>query len=655
MSKQEQLKYTILTGLSGAVFSFITYVIGAVYEYNFSEIIISVIIGCLLYLLLYFVIMQFVVMKKIPVSFNEILLKKIYSLPFTSWWISLVIGFSLFFVVLPFVYPLYILPFSIIETAFWSFFPASVVYFVGELVLKSKRREFSKKYLESYSKLKFYTRFKYYSVFLVSIVFLLFAFIRNYQRYSVNNFHLKIWNILRNVQKIEYLDKFYEKGYIEYIIVGENDRKVYKCSSKVALEMFFVYKKYRKKPLFSWDKEIIKVFKIPFSNDKKLIIFAKSHRWDADLFIHYLIWIVVGSLYFVLIVVFEYKIDKDMKNIIMLMSQRKHKDVLPILSNDTYGEVIYQINLLNKFFADRNAKINELAEKLKNISESLEDYSSNIYNLSKEISGYVADVSEKAETGVKNLKLMVKRVNELYNIAKKLVFVSHQISFKSKMSLDIIEKKFVPIIDRTLELTDKFEDIFKTLISDFKIFEKDVEEMVSLLRKIRYLFNQIWVVSLNAEVEASRTEIKEIETISQEIRNIADRSSELSQQIQNILQIFVDRIAKLSSTIGQTEKSVDEQVKGINEVKEHVKEIIELGKSVEETGVVLKSAVRIQEEYWEILENQSKEILTIFEKFVNLVEILKKSGKNLETISGKLVNISSEIKKVSQEILNILS
>ena len=313
-------------------------------------------------------------------------------------------------------------------------------------------------------------------------------------------------------------------------------------------------------------------------------------------------------------------------------------------SRSEIGELIASVNSINEkqsifisdlkdIVRDTNIKNTECKNQMDKISDSAKEINNGVESVTM-------GINEQAQD-------MINMVDELNNLADGIVNIEGMSKELLNMS-DIVKTK-------NSESIELINNIKENILANLNSAENLNEEIISLSDKfnsiniitntIRGIAEQTNLLALNAAIEAARAgeQGKGFSVVADEVRELANQSSESVNEIQEIIKEIVSSEANVKGEVTETlsiAKKSDEQ---INKTMEEYEEIVEASEKL------ITEIYNVGNEINKVNENQ-KEVMI---KVDSVTQITEEQSAHIEEINATIQTQTESIEEVTKVVYEI--
>lgn len=316
-------------------------------------------------------------------------------------------------------------------------------------------------------------------------------------------------------------------------------------------------------------------------------------------------------------------------NIIALKEKGDIKE-LKILCNRFSVNYKNMLSNIGSFSNDLNEKMSQISEKLVNVKDAMnkqEDISNNFNTvigiLGNSIELGARGLDETRELFNRNFENFSNLFESIDTLSNQNITMHEENANMEKHSLAAI-KFTIDLKDITKDGTHKLDNII-SFIDTINVSVKNIIEMVTLIKKITAQTN---LLAMNASIEAAHAGEKGhgFAVVANEIRSLAESSSEATEKITNIVNtIFVEvgkgqdfskdakngieeineAFSKNIDYISSLADSINQQIKSVEKMKTNIEQIHDLSKEINDSSEYQQNRVQEIYETTETLNSQS--------------------------------------------------
>ncbi len=223
-----------------------------------------------------------------------------------------------------------------------------------------------------------------------------------------------------------------------------------------------------------------------------------------------------------------------------------------------------EFRLLSNNIGNMISSIKHLIVKMRNVSEEVQssankvnDSSEVLYKATKDITESIEDIEQGLIQQSTDTESCLLQMSGLADKISVVYSSTNQIERIAGKTQDTVDSGMVIVT----ELEDRVKDttmITKDIIRDIRELEKESKAINSILLTINDISDETNLLSLNASIEAARAGEagKGFAVVSEEIRKLAEQSSEAGTQIGEIIERIQARIVKTIETAKKAEDIV---------------------------------------------------------------------------------------------------
>ncbi|WP_010297356.1 methyl-accepting chemotaxis protein [Clostridium senegalense] len=362
----------------------------------------------------------------------------------------------------------------------------------------------------------------------------------------------------------------------------------------------------------------------------------------------------------ILTIIFSRRITKASKIIVDVLYNCKNgnfKEKIDIskIDNKEFLEIANGTNmmiedivlLLNNAF-NTSKEVYDKSNELTSISQESDNISSNIAQAMGEISKGAIEQSSSLEKTV-NLSL------ELGDRVKASVEYSQEVITKSNNTMDSV-KKGKQVISQLKDMQNDITKNIELTVERSKILQDNSQKINIILDAIKSITSRTNLLALNASIEAARAgeSGKGFAVVAEEIRKLAEQSSQSASEIESIIKLNINDIDKVVKDINNTNITINkgnENVESTFEVFTNINmEISNLKVLINQVNDNLKQINVAKNEFIENIQS----ISAVSEESAAATEEVSAATDEQNIKMKTLLNYSEELKNISKKLHEII-
>lgn len=306
------------------------------------------------------------------------------------------------------------------------------------------------------------------------------------------------------------------------------------------------------------------------------------------------------------------------------------------------GDMTEKINLdLRDEMGQTVNNFNTVIDYMVDIITQIKKTISTIYNVSSDISAAVEETSASNEELTASTDVIKGNSVDVLDHVQDTYYKSYEISeitkavLKYSENLDRSTKDASGTISSGKASVETMSNIIETTVENSSDTNKTVEELfektkqiMSILEVIKDIAKQTNLLALNAAIEASRAgeSGRGFSVVAEEIGKLAERSSEESKNIENVVKDILVEADNSKTAVNKT-------VESINNVKNESKVILEKFDAISES---IKDLVKMSEGMFNSAKTQEASAGA-------MIESMSESSKLVEDISKQINDVNQAI------------
>lgn len=339
-----------------------------------------------------------------------------------------------------------------------------------------------------------------------------------------------------------------------------------------------------------------------------------------------------------------YIISKDLKGIndnILKMSQGDLTKKIHISNKSLFRGLAYNINLLILKIRELINESTNMTDKLIDYCKTLENDSMKVKTSSLENSNYVEIVATKTSQQLNDTFTANNLIKEIANDHENVLKNAQEIKSLSASMMGLVQSGNTSYNDLTLKLSQSSESNLKladkiTSLNDRAYKIQEIADAVSDISRNTNL------LSLNASIEAARSNKggNGFAVVANEIRKLANISSEQATEIQNIITQIKDEILDISNWMNSEVEIVNKNIEFSNIIKESLSKISIESENTLKSVNNINNIIFSQEDKINTIEQLITDTCSLSEHTVTKSEELKTESKlQIEAMENTLSSI----------------
>ncbi|MBU2872000.1 HAMP domain-containing methyl-accepting chemotaxis protein [Colwellia sp. E2M01] len=202
------------------------------------------------------------------------------------------------------------------------------------------------------------------------------------------------------------------------------------------------------------------------------------------------------------------------------------------------------------------------------------------------------------------------------------------------------------VVDKTVSEIRQLADVVTESSEIINQLQEDTNKVNVVLEVIRGIADQTNLLALNAAIEAARAgeQGRGFAVVADEVRNLASRTQESTQEINNILAQLQSASSKAVSTMESSKAGVESSVESANQAGESLLEIASAIEVISQMNDAIANSTEQQTEVSGIMVNHVEDIQRCADEASNASTEIAETSNELTELASKLESIALQFK-----------
>lgn len=384
-----------------------------------------------------------------------------------------------------------------------------------------------------------------------------------------------------------------------------------------------------------------------YANNKSQTISNEIFRTSTILSIVFIAIIVVLSFVATFIIRYlKISIKSTTKDMNLLADNDLSFEPYQLESKDEIGTLSIAVNKLIVSLRDIILLLDNTSTKLTSSSATMNKNSDEITTSMNEIANTIGDIAQSAGQQAQDSEHVAKEFDHLGQVisqsiesTKNLYNASNHIQTISKDGLHTVTE----LSNITSDNQKSFEIIFETIRNTNESASK-IGEVSDIIASIAQQTN---LLALNAAIEAARAGDagKGFAVVAEEIRNLAEQSSQSTSSIHSILEVLQNQISHANTQSNTVKEGVERQAMSVNETKERYATIVDTLENVDKEIKALDSVGKV-------MEKSRSEVVDIITTLAAIAEenaaSTEETSATTQEVLASMITINEAVNEIDQ-------